>query len=149
MLERGRDRLLNSGVAMPTLRCNAEALPFPNSFFDCVTISFGLRNVTHKDRALAEMHRVLKPGGAALILEFSQIWKPLKPLYDWYSFGVLPRLGQWIVHDADSYRYLAESIRMHPGQEELALMMQQAGLERVEYYNLAAGVVAIHRGYKF
>jgi demethylmenaquinone methyltransferase/2-methoxy-6-polyprenyl-1,4-benzoquinol methylase len=149
MLGVGRDRLLDAGLALPVLLCNAEALPFPDNYFDCVTIAFGLRNVTHKDRALAEMQRVLKPGGAALVLEFSQVWNPLKPVYDWYSFSVLPRLGQWIAKDAESYRYLAESIRMHPAQEALRTMMERVGLERVEYFNLAAGVVAVHRGYKF
>ena len=148
MLRVGRDRLLDDGLVLPTLLCNAEALPFPDNYFDCVTIGFGLRNVTRKERALAEMRRVLRPGGAALVLEFSAVWKPLQPLYDWYSFTVLPKLGQWVAKDAESYRYLAESIRMHPVQAALRAMMEQAGLERVEYFNLAAGVVAVHRGYK-
>jgi len=149
MLAKGRDRLLEEGLTLPVIECNAEALPFPDNFFDCVTIAFGLRNVTRKERALAEMRRVLKPGGAVLVLEFSRVWTPLQPAYDWYSFNVLPRLGAWVAKDADSYRYLAESIRMHPDQDTLRGMMEQAGLERVEYFNLAAGVVALHRGYKF
>jgi demethylmenaquinone methyltransferase / 2-methoxy-6-polyprenyl-1,4-benzoquinol methylase len=149
MLRVGRDRLLDGGLVLPTLLCNAEALPFPDNYFDCVTIGFGLRNVTRKERALAEMRRVLRPGGAALVLEFSTVWKPLQPIYDWYSFAVLPKLGQWVAKDAESYRYLAESIRMHPAQGALRAMMEQVGLERVEYFNLAAGVVAVHRGYKF
>ncbi|MDY0072290.1 MAG: bifunctional demethylmenaquinone methyltransferase/2-methoxy-6-polyprenyl-1,4-benzoquinol methylase UbiE [Thauera sp.] len=148
MLSRGRDRLLDHGYIMPVAQCNAEQLPFPDHSFDCVTVAFGLRNMTHKDVALGEMQRVLKPGGRLLVLEFSQVWKPLSPFYDLYSFKILPRLGQLIARDADSYRYLAESIRMHPGQEELKSMMEQAGLERVDYFNLSAGVVALHRGYK-
>lgn len=149
MLAQGRERLLDAGFALQVVECNAEALPFPDHHFDCVTIAFGLRNVTRKEQAIAEMRRVTKPGGAVLVLEFSQPWKPLRPAYDWYSFNVLPALGQWIVNDPDSYRYLAESIRVHPNQETLRGMMEQAGLERVEYFNLAAGVVALHRGYKF
>ena len=123
-------------------------MPFPNNYFDCVSIAFGLRNVTHKDVALAEMRRVLKPGGRLLVLEFSKVWKPLEALYDFYSFKLLPKMGEVIAKDGDSYRYLAESIRMHPGQEELKKMMEDAGLSRVEYFNLNAGVVALHRGYK-
>ena len=149
MLAAGRDRMLNEGRVMPAVQCNAEALPFPAASFDCVSIAFGLRNVTRKDAALAEMRRVLRPGGAALILEFSRVWAPLKPAYDWYSFNVLPRLGQAVAHDADSYRYLAESIRVHPDQQDLGAMMQSAGFERVEWFNLSAGVVALHRGYVF
>ncbi|HXV10668.1 MAG TPA: bifunctional demethylmenaquinone methyltransferase/2-methoxy-6-polyprenyl-1,4-benzoquinol methylase UbiE [Burkholderiales bacterium] len=149
MLRRGRDRLLDAGLMVPAVRCDAERLPFPSAHFDCVSIAFGLRNVTHKDAALAEMHRVLRPGGVALVLEFSRVWEPLKPLYDAYSFNVLPRLGQLVANDAAAYRYLAESIRMHPDQNQLKQMMEDAGLERVEYFNLAAGVVALHRGYKF
>jgi len=148
MLRNGRDRLLDRGIALPTLQCDAQALPFCDRSFDCVTIAFGLRNVTHKERALAEMRRVLRPGGRTLVLEFSQVWQPLRPLYDAYSFGVLPRLGQLVAGDAESYRYLAESIRMHPGQEDLRAMMQEAGYERVDYLNLTAGVVALHRGYR-
>ena len=148
MLRVGRDRLLDDGQTIPVAQCDAEKLPFPENYFDCVSIAFGLRNVTHKEVALAEMRRVLKPGGRLLVLEFSKVWKPLEPLYDAYSFKLLPRLGEWIAKDADSYRYLAESIRMHPAQEELQQMMEQAGLSRVEYFNLHAGVVALHRGYK-
>jgi demethylmenaquinone methyltransferase/2-methoxy-6-polyprenyl-1,4-benzoquinol methylase len=149
MLRRGRDRLLDSGMLMPAVQCDAEKLPFPDEHFDCVCVAFGLRNMTHKDAALAEMRRVLKSGGRLLVLEFSKVWQPLMPLYDAYSFQVLPRLGKMITDDADSYRYLAESIRMHPDQETLKAMMQGAGLERVEYFNLAAGVVALHRGVRF
>jgi demethylmenaquinone methyltransferase/2-methoxy-6-polyprenyl-1,4-benzoquinol methylase len=149
MLRRGRDRLLDAGLMVPAVRCDGERLPFPAGYFDCVSIAFGLRNVTHKDAALAEMHRVLRPGGVALVLEFSRVWEPLRPLYDAYSFNVLPRLGQLIANDAAAYRYLAESIRMHPDQNQLKQMMEEAGFERVDYFNLAAGVVALHRGYKF
>jgi demethylmenaquinone methyltransferase / 2-methoxy-6-polyprenyl-1,4-benzoquinol methylase len=147
MLKVGRDRMLDEGRLLPAVQCNAESLPFPARSFDCVSIAFGLRNVTRKDVALAEMRRVLKPGGVALILEFSQVWQPLKPAYDWYSFNVLPRLGGLVAGDEASYRYLAESIRMHPDQAALKSMMESAGLERVEWFNLAAGVVALHRGY--
>jgi demethylmenaquinone methyltransferase/2-methoxy-6-polyprenyl-1,4-benzoquinol methylase len=149
MLGIGRDRLLDAGVLTPIVQCDAEKLPFPADRFDCVCVAFGLRNMTHKDLALAEMRRVLKPGGRLLVLEFSRVWKPLTPLYDAYSFQVLPRLGQMVARDAASYRYLAESIRLHPDQETLKQMLEQAGLERVEYFNLSAGVVALHRGYKF
>jgi demethylmenaquinone methyltransferase/2-methoxy-6-polyprenyl-1,4-benzoquinol methylase len=148
MLARGRDRLLDEGRALPLAQCDAERLPFPSDYFDCVSVAFGLRNMTHKDAALAEMRRVLKPGGRLLVLEFSRVWQPLKRAYDWYSFKVLPWLGSKIAGDADSYRYLAESIRMHPDQETLKGMMEQAGLARVEYFKLSAGVVALHRGYK-
>ena len=148
MLSRGRDRMVDKGFAMPIAQCNAEKLPFPDDWFDCVTVAFGLRNMTHKDVALAEMRRVLRPGGRLLVLEFSKVWKPLSPIYDLYSFKLLPWMGAKVADDADSYRYLAESIRMHPGQEELKAMMEQAGLGRVDYFNLSAGVVALHRGYK-
>ena len=148
MLAIGRDRLLDQGVLAPTVLCDAERLPFPDSYFDCACVAFGLRNMTHKDRALAEMTRVLKPGGRLLVLEFSKIWKPLASAYDLYSFKVLPWLGGRIASDAASYRYLAESIRMHPTQEELKKMLESAGLSRVEYFNLNLGVVALHRGYK-
>ncbi len=148
MLTRGRDRLLDEGVVSPAAQCDAEKLPFPSDHFDIVTVAFGLRNMTHKDRALAEMRRVLRPGGRLLVLEFSKVWEPLGPAYDLYSFKLLPWLGKKIADDADSYRYLAESIRMHPDQDTLKGMMEQAGLERVEYFNLTAGVVALHRGYK-
>ncbi|MCM2288785.1 MAG: bifunctional demethylmenaquinone methyltransferase/2-methoxy-6-polyprenyl-1,4-benzoquinol methylase UbiE [Sulfuritalea sp.] len=149
MLGVGRDRLLDEGVLAPVAQCDAEKLPFPDNHFDIVTVAFGLRNMTHKDRALAEMRRVLRPGGRLLVLEFSKVWKPLEKAYDVYSFKLLPWLGQKIAGDADSYRYLAESIRMHPDQAALKLMMEQAGLERVEVFNMTAGVVALHRGYKF
>jgi demethylmenaquinone methyltransferase/2-methoxy-6-polyprenyl-1,4-benzoquinol methylase len=149
MLAAGRDRLLNEGRIMPMVQCDAEALPFPACHFDCVCIGFGLRNVTDKDAALAEMRRVLRPGGVALILEFSQVWAPLRPAYDWYSFNVLPRLGRVVARDEASYRYLAESIRVHPDQPTLKAMMEKAGFERVDWFNLAAGVVALHRGRVF
>ena len=148
MLSRGRDRLLDAGRAVPAVQCDAERLPFPAARFDCVTVAFGLRNMTRKDAALAEMARVLKPGGRLLVLEFSRVWQPLQKAYDLYSFRVLPWLGERVAGDAASYRYLAESIRMHPAQAELASMMERAGLEKVEYFNLAAGVVAVHRGWK-
>jgi len=148
MLRVGRDRLLDEGIATPTAQCDAEHLPFPDNYFDCVSIAFGLRNVTHKDAALREMKRVLKPGGRVIVLEFSKVAKPLEKIYDLYSFKLLPQMGKLIANDPDSYRYLAESIRMHPGQEELKQMMVDAGLERVEYFNLTGGVVAVHRGYK-
>jgi demethylmenaquinone methyltransferase/2-methoxy-6-polyprenyl-1,4-benzoquinol methylase len=148
MLRMGRDRLLDQGALVPVAQCNAESLPFAQGHFDCVSVAFGLRNMTRKDVALAEMRRVLKPGGRLLVLEFSKVWEPLRPLYDAYSFGVLPRLGRLIANDAGAYRYLAESIRTHPDQESLKRMMEQAGFERVEYFNLAGGVVALHRGYR-
>ncbi|MGL5005749.1 MAG: class I SAM-dependent methyltransferase, partial [Casimicrobium sp.] len=148
MLAEGRNRLLDEGVFMPTTQCNAEALPFADKSFDAVTIAFGLRNVTHKEKALAEMHRVLRTGGRALVLEFSQPNSLLKAPYDWYSFNVLPRMGAKIAGDEESYRYLAESIRMHPKQEALKAMFEQAGFKRVEFFNLTGGIVAVHRGYK-
>jgi demethylmenaquinone methyltransferase / 2-methoxy-6-polyprenyl-1,4-benzoquinol methylase len=149
MLERGRDRLLDAGLALPAVQCDAERLPFPAAYFDCVTVGFGLRNMTRKDAALAEMGRVLKPGGRVVVLEFSRVWKPLARAYDWYSFKVLPWLGQRVAGDADAYRYLAESIRAHPDQDALAAMLRAAGFADVEVFNLAAGVVAVHRGYRF
>ncbi len=148
MLERGRDRLLDAGVLAPAVQCDAERLPFPSGAFDLVTVGFGLRNMTHKDAALAEMARALRPGGRLVVLEFSRVWKPLEGAYDAYSFGVLPWLGERVAGDGAAYRYLAESIRMHPDQETLKGMMGQAGLSNVDYFNLAAGVVAVHRGYK-
>ncbi len=148
MLSRGRDRLLDHGFTGPTAQCDAEKLPFPDNYFDLVTVAFGLRNMTHKDKALKEMRRVLRPGGRLLVLEFSKVWEPLAPAYDLYSFKLLPWLGNKVAQDAESYRYLAESIRMHPDQETLRGMMQDAGLEKVEYFNMTAGVVALHRGYK-
>ncbi|MDP3844491.1 MAG: bifunctional demethylmenaquinone methyltransferase/2-methoxy-6-polyprenyl-1,4-benzoquinol methylase UbiE [Oxalobacteraceae bacterium] len=148
MLRVGRDRLLNQGLNTPTLLCDAEKLPFPDNYFDRVSVAFGLRNMTHKDVALAEMRRVLKPGGKLLVLEFSKVWQPLQKPYDVYSFKILPWMGQKIANDAESYRYLAESIRMHPDQETLKTMLQEAGLERVDYFNLSAGVAALHTGVK-
>ncbi len=149
MLTRGRDRLCDKGYVLPVAQSGAQKLPCPDKYFDLVTVAFGLRNMTHKDQALAEMRRVLKPGGRLLVLEFSRIWAPLAPIYDFYSFQVIPRMGKLVVQDEDSYRYLAESIRMHPDQETLKSMMEKVGLERVEYFNLTLGVVALHRGYKF
>jgi len=146
MLRVGRDRLLDEGRATPVAQCDAEHLPFPDNYFDCVSIAFGLRNVTHKDAALREMHRVIRPGGRVIVLEFSKVAKPLEAIYDAYSFKLLPKIGEIVANDADSYRYLAESIRMHPGQEELKQMMEDAGLEKVDYFNLTGGVVAVHRG---
>jgi len=148
MLSTGRDRLLNKGVALPTTLCDAEKLPFPAETFDIVTVAFGLRNMTHKDIALAEMCRVLKPGGRLLVLEFSKVAKPLEKAYDWYSFKVLPRLGQLVAGDAASYQYLAESIRMHPDQATLKAMMKTAGFGHVDVHNMTGGVVALHLGIK-
>ena len=148
MLARGRDRMLDAGMMIPATRCDAERLPFGDARFDSVSVGFVLRNMTHKDVALAEMVRVLKPGGRLLVLEFSRVWKPLRKPYDLYSFHVLPWLGKRVAGDAGAYRYLAESIRMHPDQAALAAMLERAGLEQVEYFNLAAGAVAVHRGYK-
>ena len=148
MLAVGRDKLIDRGIFAPLAICDAEKLPFEADTFDCVSVAFGLRNMTHKDVALAEMRRVTRPGGRVLVLEFSRPWKPLTRAYDAYSFSVLPRLGRLVANDEAAYRYLAESIRMHPDQETLKHMMQTAGLERVEYFNLAAGVVALHRGFK-
>ena len=148
MLRVGRDRLINKGVVLPTLVCDAEKLPFPDNHFDVVSVAFGLRNMTHKDEALKEMNRVLKPRGRLLVLEFSKIAKPLEKAYDWYSFSVLPKIGSMVAGDADSYRYLAESIRMHPGQEELKSLMQQSGFGHVDYHNMTGGIVALHVGIK-
>jgi len=148
MLAVGRDRLLDHGAPARAVQCNAEQLPFPADYFDCVSVAFGLRNMTHKEQALAEMARVLRPGGRLLVLEFSHAWKPLRPLYDAYSFKVLPLLGKFVAHDAASYRYLAESIRMHPDQETLKRMIEGAGCVNVEYFNLSAGIVALHHGIK-
>ncbi len=148
MLSTGRNRLLDLGKVLPTVVCDAEKLPFPSQYFDLVSVAFGLRNMTHKDIALAEMHRVLKPGGKLLVLEFSKVAPPLEKMYDWYSFKVLPQLGKWVAGDDASYRYLAESIRMHPSQEELKAMMLKGGFGHVDYHNLSAGVVALHVGIK-
>jgi demethylmenaquinone methyltransferase/2-methoxy-6-polyprenyl-1,4-benzoquinol methylase len=148
MLRVGRDRMIDAGLVLPATVCDAEKLPFPDNYFDRVSVAFGLRNMTHKDRALAEMARVLKPGGKLLVLEFSRVAKPLAPVYDWYSFNILPWLGKAVAKDEASYRYLAESIRMHPDQDTLAAMMRDAGLDRVQYFNLTAGVTALHEGVK-
>lgn len=148
MLSTGRNRLIDEGVALPTLVCDAEKLPFADNYFNLVSVAFGLRNMTHKDVALAEMHRVLKPGGKLLVLEFSKVAAPLEKMYDWYSFKVLPKLGQLVAGDDSSYRYLAESIRMHPGQAELKTMMHKGGFGHVDYHNLTGGVVALHVGIK-
>ena len=148
MLRAGRDRLLDAGVVLPTLACDAEHLPFADAYFDLVTVAFGLRNMTHKDAALIEMSRVLKPGGKLLVLEFSKIAKPLVGIYDWYSFKVLPKLGKLVANDDASYQYLAESIRMHPDQETLKAMMLKGGFGHVDYHNMSGGVVALHVGIK-
>jgi demethylmenaquinone methyltransferase/2-methoxy-6-polyprenyl-1,4-benzoquinol methylase len=148
MLSTGRNRLLDAGVNLPTLVCDAEQLPFPDNYFDVVSVAFGLRNMTHKDLALTEMNRVLKPGGKLLVLEFSKVAAPLEKVYDWYSFKVLPRLGKLIAGDDASYRYLAESIRVHPGQSELKAMMHKGGFGHVDYHNLTGGVAALHVGIK-
>ena len=148
MLRTGRDRLIDAGVVLPTAVCDAEQLPFPDGHFDLVSVAFGLRNMTHKDIALAEMCRVLRPGGKLLVLEFSKVAKPLAKAYDWYSFKVLPRIGQLVAGDADSYRYLAESIRMHPDQQALKALMKQAGFGHVDCHNLTGGIVALHVGIK-
>ena len=149
MLARGRDRMIDAGLQIPVTQCDAEQLPFPDRHFDLVTVAFGLRNMTHKDRALAEMFRVLRPGGRVLVLEFSRVWQPMERVYDLYSFQVLPRLGARIAGDAQSYRYLAESIRMHPDQSTLAAMLEAAGLEQVRWFNLTGGIAALHEGVRF
>ncbi|WMW61690.1 bifunctional demethylmenaquinone methyltransferase/2-methoxy-6-polyprenyl-1,4-benzoquinol methylase UbiE [Serratia marcescens] len=152
MLKMGREKLRDRGIVgnINYVQANAEALPFPDNYFDCITISFGLRNVTDKDKALRSMFRVLKPGGRLLVLEFSKpLLAPLSKAYDAYSFHVLPKIGELVVKDPDSYRYLAESIRMHPDQETLKGMMGNAGFENVTYFNLTGGIVALHRGFKF
>ena len=148
MLTVGRDRMLDAGLNVPAMQCNAEALPFANEQFDCVIVAFGLRNMTHKDIALKEMQRVLKVGGRLLVLEFSKVWQPLEKVYDFYSFKLLPFMGKLIAKDAASYKYLAESIRMHPDQETLKQMLLDAGFGKADYYNLSAGIVALHKSYK-
>jgi demethylmenaquinone methyltransferase/2-methoxy-6-polyprenyl-1,4-benzoquinol methylase len=148
MLRQGRDRLLDEGQVLPTNLCDAEKLPYRDNTFDLVSVAFGLRNMTHKEVALAEMCRVLKPGGRLLVLEFSKVAAPLQKPYDWYSFNILPRLGQWIAGDSQSYKYLAESIRMHPDQATLKAMMKSVGFGHVDVHNLSAGVVALHVGIK-
>ncbi len=148
MLRQGRDRLLDEGLVLPTLLCDAESLPFATASFDLVSVAFGLRNMTHKETALAEMARVLKPGGRVIVLEFSKVAAPLAKAYDWYSFNILPRIGRWVAGDGESYRYLAESIRVHPDQATLKAMMKTAGFGHVDVHNLSAGVVALHVGIK-
>jgi demethylmenaquinone methyltransferase/2-methoxy-6-polyprenyl-1,4-benzoquinol methylase len=148
MLRRGRDRMLDAGLVLPSALCDGEALPFAAGSFDLVSVAFGLRNMTHKEVALAEMQRVLRPGGRLLVLEFSKVAAPLEKAYNWYSFNVLPRIGKLVTGDADSYRYLAESIRMHPDQQALKALMKDAGFGHVDVHNLAAGVVALHVGIK-
>ena len=148
MLAVGRDRMIDAGLNVPALQCDAEQLPFADNSFDCVIVAFGLRNMTHKELALKEMLRVLKIGGRLLVLEFSKVWQPLEKIYDIYSFKFLPFMGKLIAKDASSYQYLAESIRMHPDQETLKEMMLEAGFKKVDYYNLTAGVAALHKGYK-
>ena len=148
MLREGRDRLLDAGISLPTLVCDAEHLPFADASFDLVTVAFGLRNMTHKDQALLEMNRVLKPAGKLLVLEFSKVAKPFEKIYDWYSFKVLPRIGKMVANDDASYQYLAESIRMHPNQEELKALMHNTGFGHVDYHNMSGGVVALHVGIK-
>lgn len=148
MLRTGRERLTNEGLILPTLVCDAEQLPFHDASFDLVSVAFGLRNMTHKDHALREMCRVLRPGGRLLVLEFSKIARPLEKLYDWYSFNILPKMGSLVAGDEASYRYLAESIRMHPDQEALKTLMQQSGFGHVDYHNMSAGIVALHVGIK-
>ncbi len=148
MLREGRNRLLDAGISVPTLVCDAEHLPFPDAHFDLVTVAFGLRNMTHKDAALLEMNRVLKPGGKLLVLEFSKVAKPLTKIYDWYSFKVLPKIGKLVANDDSSYQYLAESIRMHPDQDELKAMMLKGGFGHVDYHNMSGGIVALHVGIK-
>ena len=152
MLKMGREKLRDHGIVgnVSYVQANAEELPFPDDYFDCITISFGLRNVTDKAKALRSMFRVLKPGGRLLVLEFSKpVLDPLSKIYDAYSFHILPRIGQVIVNDADSYRYLTESIRMHPDQETLKGMMEEAGFDQVSYTNMTGGIVALHKGFKF
>ena len=148
MLGTGRNRLLDAGVVLPTVVCDAEKLPFESGQFDLVSVAFGLRNMTHKDQAIAEMCRVLKPGGRLLVLEFSKVAQPLEKAYDFYSFQILPRLGKLVAGDDASYRYLAESIRMHPSQAELKDLMKKNGFGHVDYHNMTGGVVALHVGIK-
>lgn len=148
MLKVGRDRLIDEGILTPQCLCDAERLPFPDSYFNAVCVSFGLRNMTHKETALAEMYRVLKPGGILFVLEFSKVAKPLEKIYDLYSFKLLPFMGKLIANDAESYKYLAESIRMHPDQETLKQMMLDCGFAKVNYHNLTFGITALHKGYK-
>ena len=149
MLKEGKKKLINKGKITPSILCDAEALPFPNNFFDCVTIGFGLRNMTNKEQALKEIYRVLSPGGKLVILEFSKIWRPFRKIYDNFSFKILPKLGKLFAKDENSYKYLVESIRMHPDQKKLLELLKAEGFEKTSFINLSAGIVAIHKGYKF
>ena len=149
MLSVGRNRLLDQGYILPVIQADAEKLPFPDNYFNIVSVAFGLRNMTHKDHALKEMYRVLKPGGTLLVLEFSKVYKPLSPFYDLYSFKVLPIMGKLVAKDKNSYQYLVESIRMHPDQETLKQIMLDTGFDRVDYFNLTGGIVALHKAVKY
>ena len=149
MLKEGKRKLINQGKITPSILCDAEALPFPNNYFDCVTIGFGLRNMTNKEKALKEIYRVLSPGGKLVILEFSKIWGPLRKIYDNFSFKIVPKLGKLFAKDEKSYKYLVESIRMHPDQNTLLKLLKSQGFEKTSFTNLSAGIVAIHKGYKF
>ena len=149
MLKEGKRKLINQGKITPSILCDAEALPFPNNYFDCVTIGFGLRNMTNKEKALKEIYRVLSPGGKLVILEFSKIWGPLRKVYDNFSFKIVPKLGKLFAKDEKSYKYLVESIRMHPDQNTLLKLLKSQGFEKTSFTNLSAGIVAIHKGYKF
>ena len=149
MLKEGKRKLINQGKIIPSILCDAEALPFPNNYFDCVTIGFGLRNMTNKEKALKEIYRVLSPGGKLVILEFSKIWSPLRKVYDNFSFKIVPKLGKLFAKDEKSYKYLIESIRMHPDQNTLLNLLKAQGFEKTSFTNLSAGIVAIHKGYKF
>ena len=149
MLKEGKKKIINQGRITPSILCDAEALPFPNNYFDCVTIGFGLRNMTNKERALREIYRVLSPGGKIVILEFSKIWDPLRKAYDIFSFKIVPKLGKLFAKDEKSYKYLVESIRMHPDQNTLLELLKTQGFEKTSFMNLSAGIVAIHKGYKF
>jgi len=148
-LKEGKKKLINEGKIIPSILCDAESLPFPDNFFDCVTIGFGLRNMTNKKQALKEIYRVLSPGGKLVILEFSKIWPPLKKIYDQFSFKILPKLGKLFAKDENSYKYLVESIRMHPDQKKLLELIKSVGFEKTSFLNLSSGIVAIHKGYKF
>jgi len=148
MLKEGKKKLINQGKISPSILCDAEALPFPNNYFDCVIIGFGLRNMTNKEKALKEIYRVLCPGGKLAILEFSKIWSPLRKIYDEFSFKIVPKLGKFFAKDEESYQYLVESIRMHPDQKKMVELLKSGGFERTSFMNLSAGIVAIHKGYK-
>ena len=149
MLKEGKKKLINEGKIVPSILCDAESLPFPDNFFDCVTIGFGLRNMTNKRQALKEIYRVLSPGGKLVILEFSKIWPPFKKIYDQFSFKILPKIGKLFAKDENSYKYLVESIRMHPDQKKLLELIKSVGFEKTSFLNLSSGIVAIHKGYKF